>query len=228
MASTTANMNCDVIARWYEPAEHLSFRHALEDRRFAYVSHLRSSRRAMLCGGGDGRFMAALLQANPAVEVTYVDLSQEMMRIAERRVAQLGASFRNRVQFFCGDIMTFVPPHRGYDLFATHFFLDCLTSEDVQLLILKVTEWSQPNAKWVLSEFQQSQSAVGKLWSGAIIRGLYVAFRVTTGLRVNCIPQYASPLFSAGFRLRQSQTASGGLLISQLWEHREEMRKAAL
>ena len=228
MDPTPAKMNCDLIARWYEPAEHLSFRHALEDRRFAYVNRLRNSRRALLCGGGDGRFLAALLQANSAVEVTYIDLSREMMRIAERRVARLGASFRDRVQFFCGDILTFVPPHSGYDLFATHFFLDCLTNDDVPLLIQKIRQWSQPNAKWVVSEFRQSRSAVGKIWSGAIIRGLYAAFRVTTGLRIKRIPQYASPLFSAGFQLRHCQIASGGMLISQLWEHRDDTRNSAL
>jgi ubiquinone/menaquinone biosynthesis C-methylase UbiE len=223
MDSATARMNCDRIARWYEPAEHLSFRKALEHRRFAYVNLLNESRRAMLCGGGDGRFLARLLRVNPAVEVTYVDLSCEMMRIAERRIMRLGAGYRSRVQFFCADVMTFVPPHRDYDLFATHFFLDCLTPEDVRKLILKMAEWTRPQAKWVLSEFRHSQSAFGKLWTGAVIRALYAAFRVTTGLRVRRIPQHAALLVSAGFHRQQCDIASGGLLISELWEYRKEV-----
>ncbi len=214
-------MNCDRIARWYEPAEHLSFRKALEHRRFAYVNQLRESRRAMLCGGGDGRFLAGLLQANLSVEVTYVDLSREMMRIAEHRIMRLGDSYRSRVQFFCADVMTFVPPHRDYDLFATHFFLDCLTREDVRRLILKMMEWARPRAKWVLSEFHHSQSAFGKLWTSAIIHALYAAFRVTTGLQVNRIPQYTSLLLSAGFHMQECDIATGGLLISELWEYRK-------
>ncbi len=214
-------MNCDRIARWYEPAEHLSFRRALERRRFAYVNRLRQSRRALSCGGGDGRFLAGLLQANPAVEVTYIDLSREMMRIAERRITRLGDSYRSRVQFFCADVMTFVPPHRDYDLFATHFFLDCLTRDDARKLILQMMEWSRPEAQWVLSEFHYSQSAFGKLWTGAIIRALYAAFRVTTGLRVNRIPQHEAIFLSAGFHRQESHIATGGLLISELWESRQ-------
>jgi ubiquinone/menaquinone biosynthesis C-methylase UbiE len=221
MKTATTKMNCDRIARWYEPAEHLSFRRALEHRRFAYVNRLGESRRALSCGGGDGRFLAGLLQANPTVEVTYIDLSREMMRIAERRIARLGDSYRSRVQFFCADVMTFVPPHRDYDLFATHFFLDCLTREDTQRLILQMMEWSRPGAQWVLSEFQYAQSPFGKLWTSAIIRALYVAFRVTTGLRVNRIPQHATLLLSAGFHLQESHSATGGLLISELWEFRK-------
>ena len=90
MNASTSKMNCDRIARWYEPAEHLSFRGTLESRRFAYVKQLRESRRAMLCGGGDGRFLAGLLEANPSIEVTYVDLSAEMVKIAEHRITRLG------------------------------------------------------------------------------------------------------------------------------------------
>jgi ubiquinone/menaquinone biosynthesis C-methylase UbiE len=172
-------MNCDRIARWYERAEHLSFRMALEHRRLAYLKQLGESRRAMVCGGGDGRFLAYLLQANPSVQITYIDLSGEMMRIAERRVTRLGESYRSRVQFFCADVMMFVPPHRDYDLFVTHFFLDCLSREDVRRLILNMMEWSSPRAKWVLSEFCR-------------------------------------------FHMQECDTASGGLLISELWEYRKD------
>jgi ubiquinone/menaquinone biosynthesis C-methylase UbiE len=223
MNLSTRKMNCDRIARWYEAAEHLSFRRALECRRFAYVARLAESRRALLCGGGDGRFLAELLLANPEVEVTYVDLSMEMMRIAEQRVTLLGKSYRKRVQFFCADVLTFVPPHGGYDLFATHFFLDCLTRDDIRMLILKMLEWARPRAKWVLSEFHYSHSVFGRLWTGAIIRALYAAFRVATGLRVTHITPHTALLHSAGFHRQQREIATGGLLISELWEYRREI-----
>ena len=222
MNHVAPKMNCDRIARWYETAEHLSFRKALEYRRFAYVNRLRESRRAMLCGGGDGRFLAGLLAANPHVQVTYVDLSREMMRVAEHRVTQLGTGYRDRVQFFCADILTFVPPHSDYDLIATHFFLDCLTTGDLRAFVLKMMEWSRPSAKWVLSEFRYSQTAFGRLWTGAIIRALYAAFRGATGLRVTHIPPHTAVLRSAGFCRQQSEIASGGLLISELWEYQKE------
>jgi ubiquinone/menaquinone biosynthesis C-methylase UbiE len=222
MNHSTTKMNCDRIARWYEAAEHLSFRKTLEYRRFAYVDRLRETTRALICGGGDGRFLAELLLANPQVEVTYVDLSIQMLRVAERRVALLGENYRNRVQFFCADVLTFVPPHADYDLFATHFFLDCLTRDDIQILILKMMKWASPRAKWVLSEFRYSQSIFGRVWTRAIIRALYSAFRVATGLRVTHISPHAALLRGAGFYRQQCEIATGGLLISELWEYRRE------
>ncbi len=222
MNPSSSQMNCDRIARWYETAEHLSFRSALESRRFAYLNRLGESRRALLCGGGDGRFLAGLLLVNAEVEVTYVDLSLEMMRIAERRVTLLGASYRKRVQFFCADILTFVPPCDDYDLFATHFFLDCLTRDDIRRLVLRMMESACPRAKWVLSEFQYSRSLLGKVWTSAIIRSLYAAFRIATGLRVTRISPHTALLRSAGFNRRQSEIAAGGLLVSELWEYKRE------
>ena len=85
-------------------------------------------------------------------------------------------------------------------------------------------EWTSPQVKWVLSEFRHSQSTVGKFWTGTIIRGLYAAFRATTGLRVHRIPEYNSLLFSVGFRLQEREIASGGLLVSELWEYQEAIR----
>ena len=56
-----ARMNCDGIARYYQVLEHLSFGRYLERRRFAFLGEAWTSRRAIVCGGGNGRFLARLL-----------------------------------------------------------------------------------------------------------------------------------------------------------------------
>src|ERR1700722_10297912 len=169
MPSATSNINCDCIAPWFELAERLSFWNALEQRRFAYLDRLKQTRRAILCGEGDGRFLVALLQANPAIEITYIDSSREMMRIAEGRVDsldnRLGGNHKSRVHFCCGDVMEFVPPYRNYDLIATHFFLDCFASQDVSRLIARMNQWTHARAKWLVSEFHYAESAFGRLWT---------------------------------------------------------------
>lgn len=211
-------MNCDAIARWYELAEHFCFGRALERRRFAYLGELQGARRALVCGGGDGRFLAELLRGNARVQVTYVDLSREMMRLAERRVARLGPEFRARVEFHCADLRTFVPPRADFDLFATHFFFDCFTDEQARELALRLQSWAAPRARWVLSEFHQPPPFFARAWTSAVVRALYAGFRLTTGLRVRRIPSCGEALRGAGFQLRTRETAAGGLLISELWD----------
>jgi len=211
-------MDCDFVAPWYEPAEHLSFGRALERRRFAFLGELAGVQRALSCGEGDGRFVAALLAANPDVRVTAIDASREMRRLAEDRVARLGGNVLRRAQFFYGDIHAFKPEHAGYDLIATHFFLDCFSTSEARRVIARIANCATPHARWVVSEFHQPHGGLGHLWTGAVIRCLYAGFRVTTGLRTTRLPAYRPALASAGFRLLRQQYACGGLLVSELWQ----------
>jgi ubiquinone/menaquinone biosynthesis C-methylase UbiE len=211
-------MNCDRIARYYEAFEHLSFGRSLERSRFAFLGEASASRRAMLCGGGDGRFLARLLCENSSVEVDFVDLSPKMIQLAERRVAGLGRQFQQRVRFHCGDIREFKPRPEGYDLIVTHFFLDCFREQDLEQVVVRIANCGAPQGRWIVSDFHEADGLIGRIWTGAIIHSLYAAFRLTTGLRVSRLPDYAAALARKGYRLRSEERALGGLLHSSLWE----------
>lgn len=211
-------INCDLIAPWYEPVEHLCFGSALEERRNAFLPELKQVRNALTCGEGDGRFTAALLRSNPQVEVTAADASQKMVRVAKRRLSAIERRFASRAAYHCADIHSFTPPHTGYDLIATHFFLDCFTTEQAAAVVRRIAGWAAPQARWIVSEFAQPNAPVAHIWTGAVIRSLYAAFRVTTGLRVTHLPDYRPALAATGFELRKQQHALGGLLVSELWE----------
>jgi ubiquinone/menaquinone biosynthesis C-methylase UbiE len=211
-------MNVDRIAPLYEPVEHLCFGRALERRRNAFLDELKDARRAISCGEGDGRFMKALLESNFRGEVTAVDASWRMTQIGNRRVQRMNPEYRTRAEYVCADIAAFAPPE-SYDLIATHFFLDCFSTEAAASIIERVARWATPHgARWIISEFTQPLNPVGRLWSGAIIRSLYAGFRLTTGLRTTHLPDYLPALAAAGFGLRKQVHACGGLLVSELWE----------
>lgn len=216
----SVRMNCDGIARYYEGFEHLSFGSNLERSRFAFLGEARTSRRAIVCGGGDGRFLARLLRVNSHVEVDFVDLSPKMVEVAERRVAGMGRTFRERVRFRVGDIREFEPRTDGYDLIVTHFFLDCFSERELAGIVACLGSWGVPDARWIVSDFREAVGPVGRLWTRAVIRGLYAAFRFTTGLRVTRLPNYAAALGREGYVQRCEETALGGLLHSSLWEAR--------
>ena len=210
-------MNCDLIAPWYAPVEHLCFGRALERRRTAFLNRVEGARNALSCGEGDGRFLAALLQANPAVQVTAIDASRKMMQVAGQRVATMGAGFKERAALHCSEIGAFHPPG-SYDLIATNFFFDCFSTPDVNDVVGRIADWAAPRAQWIVSEFAQPSDPLTHLWTGAVIRSLYAAFWVTTGLRTNRLPDYRSALAAAGFELQSEEYACGGLLVSELWQ----------
>jgi ubiquinone/menaquinone biosynthesis C-methylase UbiE len=210
-------MNCDFIAPYYQTLEYASFGRSLERRRWAFLSAATHSRNALLCGGGDGRFLARLLRANSAVRVDFVDLSPKMVELAERRVTAMGRSFRARVRFHVADLRNFDPPRSPYDLVVTHFFLDCFTDAEVADLSVQLASWTAPRGQWIVSEFEQAPRRFANVWTSLVVHALYAAFRISTNLRVTRLPRYQEALTSAGFSLQRKEQALGGLLRSSLW-----------
>lgn len=212
-----ALMNCDALAPYYQTLEYLSFGARLDRSRFLFLREVSRAEHAIICGGGDGRFLARLLRVNPGVVVDFVDLSTKMLEIAERRIAAMGPSSRNRVRFCAGDLHHFSPRPCGYDLIVTNFFLDCFSESEVAAIVTRLAGSATPGAHWVLSDFRCAESLLGRLWTAAVIRLLYAAFRVTTGLRLTRLPNYTAALARTGFMPRSEIMALGGLLYSSLW-----------
>jgi ubiquinone/menaquinone biosynthesis C-methylase UbiE len=211
-------MNCDGIAAVYETLERISFGGALQRMRVAYLRQAGGARMALVCGDGDGRFLAELLRANRRVTVDYVDASARMTELAHERIARLGEKCLERVRFFTGDIRKFSAAENRYDLVTGHFFLDCFTDAELVGTIARIAEWSTPDACWLVSDFREAQTRMGRLWTQAMIRGLYAGFRMMTGLRVRRVPDYAAALAAYGYRLRAEEERLGGLLFSSVWE----------
>lgn len=210
-------MNCDRIARLYVIGERLVFGRALDRCRTRSLSALAPHRAALVCGDGDGRFLAALLQSDCVQQVDAIDVSRRMTTLAERRV---GCRRREnepaRVEFFCADIRTFVST-RTYDLIATHFFLDCFDEREIRSVVHRIARLADANATWIVSEFQVPAQGLARHLGSIAISGLYATFRVLTGLRVRRLPDYRAALAECGFVEVSDLPSWGGLLSSQIW-----------
>jgi ubiquinone/menaquinone biosynthesis C-methylase UbiE len=206
--------NFDRIARPYRWMEYLSFGRALERCRFFRLDEMRTARRALVLGDGDGRFLARLLQMNSEIEADVIDLSPAMLALLQARVEWVGAG--QRVALACMDARKFVPANT-YDLVATHFFLDCLTTEEIAALACRIRPHMAADARWVVSEFAIPPGPAA-IYAWPIVAGLYVAFGLLTGLRVRQLPDHARALKSAGMVRRSTTRWLGGLLVSERWE----------
>jgi hypothetical protein len=51
-----------------------------------------------------------------------------------------------------------------------------------------------------------------------IVRTLYLAFRILTGLRTDHLPDHAAPMIEAGLVRTACQHSLAGLLTTELWE----------
>jgi hypothetical protein len=203
----------DRLARVYRWMELVTFGPYLARCRTAFLNECRTCRRALILGDGDGRFTAQLLRANPIVEIDAVDASAGMLEMLLRRAG----SGRKRVQAFRADVRGFQPPHPPYDLVVTHFFLDCLLTEEVRTLAATLRAATANDALWLVSEFAIPPGWFGRLVARPLIWVLYRAFDLLTGLRTRKLPGYAAELTSAGFSQKRRKLWLHNILVSEIW-----------
>ncbi len=194
--------------------EWLSFGPFLWRCRCAFLPALKNRRCALVLGDGDGRFTARLLGENRGVRVDAVDASPAMLRALARRSARFGS---DRLSTICGDAREWRPGELRYDLLATHFFLDCLSTDEVAALAVNLRGAATPDAVWVVSEFAEPDTWFGRWVARPVVRLLYWAFGWMTGLRVRRLPEHRAALRSAGFVLAKRRRWLGGLLVSEMW-----------
>jgi methyltransferase family protein len=207
----TRKANFNFIARPYRWLEYLTLGRALERCRLHFLSLLLDRKRALVLGDGDGRFLASLMFANHNLHAEAVDTSAAMLHLLSKRC---GAP--TRLQTHHANALSFAPTG-PYDLVVTHFFLDCLTQPDVETLIARITPNLAPRTVWLISDFRIPPGPM-RLPGCILVRGLYLAFRILTGLRTTHLPDYATPLAEAGLNRIGHHHSLAGLLTTELWQ----------
>jgi len=212
MTSTTPNF--DQIARPYQLLEYLTLGGSLERTRMHLLPRLLSRRNALVLGDGDGRFLSQLLIANQTLCATTVDISVAMLALLRKRCAPYSERLRiihNDALMLAHDI------DEPYDLVVSHFFLDCLTQEQLDQLVQRTAPALSAGALWLVSDFNIPKDAL-YLPARLCVSSLYLAFRILTGLRVNRLPDYGATLTSTGFKRIVRQEFLGGILFTELWQ----------
>ena len=211
---TAAAPNFDSLASVYRWVEWLSFGPFLWWCRCAFLNEMRGRHRALVIGDGDGRFSARLLAKDGSIYADAVDASALMLRALTCRAG--GAE--GRLLTICADARAWQPrPASSYDLVVTHFFLDCLATEEIGALARRVRGAIEPDAIWVVSEFAIPETWFGRWFARPLVCALYWAFGLLTGLEQRRLPAHQAALREGGFVLAQRRTLLGGLLASEIW-----------
>ncbi len=209
--------NFDRLARVYRWMEAFSFGPWLWRCRCAFLNQMTGAQRALVLGDGDGRFTARLLRENQAVVVDAVDCSGAMLNELLKRAGDHAV----RVQCQLADVRMWMPAYvadiQCYDLVVTHFFLDCLTTVEVEALATRLRGVIRENTTWVISEFAIPNGWSGRWMARSLVSLLYRAFGWMTGLKIRTLPDHVSALRQAGFRMTERRRWLGGLLVSEAW-----------
>lgn len=217
----SATLNFDRLAPLYRWMEYLSLGPYLALTREAYLRELGGFQHALVLGDGDGRFTARLLRANPRIRIDAVDCSAAMLASLCRRAGQHAdrvrthqTDLRDSQPDVVAALEAFAEP---YDLVVSHFFLDCLTTQEIERLSAKILPVLAPDAHWLVSEFTIPHGWFGLLIARPLVSALYLAFGWMTGLEIHSLPDHRTALRTAGFALVKERTRLNGILVSEFW-----------
>jgi trans-aconitate methyltransferase len=206
----------DAVAPWYRTLETIAFGNALQRARVACLAEVGRCRRAVIAGEGNGRFLAALLQSQPLIQVDCVDNSQRMLDRARQLVMETNPNQLDQVTFHRSDIATW-SPHDRYDLIVTHFFLDCFRTREVGGIVAQLAQAAAPNATWLLADFRIPERAFARMHARAWLALMYRFFRCVADIDARQLIDPSPFLRVEGFKLERQLLFRFGMLKSELW-----------
>lgn len=212
----TPRPSFDRLAPIYHLLERLTFGPLLHHCRTAHLDRLAGCRSALVLGDGDGRFLADLLRANPAIRVDSLDISPGMIALARRRIRNIPGAL-NRVRFAIGDARTDSLPGTGYDLVVTNFFLDCFGPADLSQVIECVAAACGPVAIWVDGDFRVPARGWPRWAARVVLAVMYLFFRIVTRLPASRLIDPAPQIGAQGFVPVAETSWLWGALTSRLW-----------
>lgn len=203
-------MNCDPIAKVYRPLETIAFGHALQRARVRWLSEVGSPQRVLICGEGNGRFIAELVRLYPKAQIDCVDLSARMLELAKERVESV------QVNYIQADIREWSPP-RQYDLVVTHFFLDFFEGAELETVVRKFALAAGSNATWLLADFRILDRGFAHWWSRLFLATMYLFFRITCGVKTRELIDPTELIAQHGFVCAERTLSFAGFIKSALW-----------
>ena len=209
-------MSFDLLAPHYRWIEGMAGGGTLQRCRTAMLKSLPSPDNVLIYGEGNGRFLVELLRCFPSAQITVVELSAEMIRLARERLSSRGLSVK-QVTFVNADALTWQPPQNAFDLIVTCFFLDCFREDQLTGLIPLIASAAKPEACWLLADFQIASSGWRRWRSRVIVWLLYRFFRVVTRLPGDRIIDPAPLLSAAGFVRTHHEEQDHGMLFADVW-----------
>jgi SAM-dependent methyltransferase len=206
----------DAVAPWYRTLETLTFGHALQRARIAFLDVIGAPRRGLIVGEGNGRFLAALLQRQPLLRIDCVDQSERMLDLARRHILETNPDEIRRVAFLQHDIVSWMPNDR-YDLIVTHFLLDCFSIQKVGLIVAKLAQAATPNARWLLADFRLPEGGFARRHAQVWLAVMYSFFRSVAGIEARELVDPSPFVRAEGFALERQHLFRHGMLKSELW-----------
>ena len=172
-------------------------------------------------GEGNGSFLLPFAQRFPNSEITVLDESTEMLKVARGRLESAGIDTA-QITFRQADMTTEQLPEGRYDLIVTLFFFDNFDEPTVRSIVPVLERASTPFSQWLLSDFQIPASGWQRVRAQAWLTILYAFFRCVAAIPARRVPSTEAILATTNFKPAARTTYCGEMLYSTLYQRSYE------
>jgi len=213
-------MSYERLAPFYKLIESITIGPPLLNARLAHLDRLADGpppKHVLLIGEGNGSFLLPFAQRFQETQITVIDQSAAMLKIAQSRALEAGIDI-TRIIFRQADMRSVTLPTNYYDLIVTLFFFDNFDESTVCKMIPALEAAATVSALWLLADFQVPEHGWRRLRARFWLAVLYVFFRAFAAIPARRLAPIEAILNSSDFKQTARKTYCGEMLYSTLFQ----------
>jgi tRNA (cmo5U34)-methyltransferase len=211
------------IAVFYDLAARIFFFNKINKSQVTLLPFLTDFKSCLILGGGSGYFLQQILSQHKTARFVYVDLSDRMIQMAQKRIKRNFPEQLHRIEFRCASVEDV--KNESFDLIVCNYFLDLFPNVEADLLLKRFyseilssngyvyfTDFAIPESHWIMKKMAE-----------ALLKMLYYIFRIATFIRSTQLPDFPYLFKKNNFELFHETSFSGGIMTSAIYKKRHPL-----
>lgn len=201
--------NYDNSAWFYDRLSRVVFGQALVKAQTAFLPLIPANSKILIAGGGTGWIIEEITKLHPSgVQITYVELSNNMLALARKRNAGGNTVIYINLPVEDADL------DNDFDIIITPFLLDSLPTPTLHNVINSLYKLLKPGGKWLNTDFQLS----GKWWQKPLLKTMYFFFKLMGCVDTVELPDIKAALIATGLTPVNERTFFGEFMVTTVYE----------
>lgn len=175
----------------------------IEKAKVANYNAISNGSNILFIGGGSGISLVKLLSLEKNLTIDYVDASQKMIVIAQRRVGESeGLNFYHTpIEKFDG---------AGYDFIITEFIFDLFTKEEIGKLVRLINSKLKIGGFWIDTDFRKPILMEDRI----LLKLMYYFFKATSAINTSNLVETKPIMIKEGFKIKKNLKFKSGFISS--------------
>lgn len=210
--------NFDGIAPVYDILTFLVFGKSIKKSQLYFLNQIPLRANVLIIGGGSGVILQPILERSPEARITYIELSEVMIRRSKRRIERISS---HHVEFFHMDVHHFLSDFKDaneikFDVVITNFFLDVMNSARLQSFMNNILNVVTKDCIWLCTDFRLEPRT--NYLKRAFVKFMYSFFKVFSNLEGNSLLPFEVFFKKAGFAQAGDVSFYFGLINSCVYK----------